>query len=262
MPAQQWAVECSAQEAALIEHPNSFLRYRMRIVDEKGEHVRDEIETPEGSVARLIERNGRPLTAEEDQAERARLQALVESPTTFAHHIKSEEANRKIGLDMLKLLPAAMVWSYAPGQPQPTGWSGKPEDSLIVIDFAPNPSWKPPSLTAEALTGLAGRAWVDPRARQVVRIEGRLVKPVNIGWGMIAHLYPGATIAITQRPVGGERWVADHIEEQLVARALVVKTIRQNTSFTMSGCEPVPSMPYQQAIRMLLDTPLEQHALR
>ena len=41
-----------------------------------GETVSIVVETDEGSVKRLMERNGRPLTAEEAQAEDARVQAL------------------------------------------------------------------------------------------------------------------------------------------------------------------------------------------
>lgn len=246
-----------AHEAESIEHTSSYLRYRMHIVDEKGEHIRDEIETPEGTVARLIERNGKPLSPDEDRAERARLQGLLDSPSAFARHVKSEDANKKLGVDLLKLMPDAMIWSYAPGQPQPPVAQSSHGNPLVVLDFAPNPKWNAPTIPSEALTGLAGRVWIDAQQSQVVRLEGRVVKPVNVGWGVVAHLYPGGTIVIDQKQVSGDRWVAEHVVEQLVVRALMLKTIRQDSKIDTSAYQPVPSMTYQQAIKTLLNTPVQ-----
>lgn len=254
-----WATQCAAHEAAVIAHPNSFLRYRMHVVDEKGDQVRDVLETPDGSVARLILRDNRPLSPEEDAAERDRLTALLNTPSAFARHIKSEQSNRKMGLDLLKLFPDAMLWTYAPGQPRPPGSSATGSPALVVLDFTPNPAWNAPSIPAEALTGLAGRVWIEPGTQQLVHIEGSLIKPVNIGWGVVAHLYPGATVAINQTRVSPDRWIADHVLEQLNLRALMVKSIRQRLVYDTSSYQPIPSMPYQQAIKLLLDTPLPSH---
>jgi hypothetical protein len=63
-PARQWAVDCANNELLVIQHPGSYLRYRFHEVSEKGDRVRDQVETPEGTVARLIARDGRPLTAD------------------------------------------------------------------------------------------------------------------------------------------------------------------------------------------------------
>ncbi len=41
---------------------DSYLRYRMETVNEKGNQVRDVIESKDGTVARLILKDGKPLT--------------------------------------------------------------------------------------------------------------------------------------------------------------------------------------------------------
>ena len=235
----------------------------MHIVDEKGDQIRDEIETPDGSVARLILRDGRPLTPQEDEAERNRLTDLLNSPSTFARHIKNEQSNKKMGMDLLRLMPDAMLWSYTPSQPPPPASSGGAEPSVgghfVALDFTPNPKWNAPNIPAEALTGLAGRIWIDPDTQQLLHIESSLIKPVNIGWGVVAHLYPGATVSLNQTRVSGDRWIADHVLEQLSVRALMVKSIRQRLVYDTSAYQPVPSMTYQQAIKLLLDAPLPAH---
>ena len=255
VPARTWAEDCANNEALVILHPDSYLRYRLHEVNEKGDQVRDQIETPEGSVARLVQRDGRPLTTDEDSAERERLNYLIASPSFFAHHIKNEQANKKLGVDLLKMMPDAMLWSYAAGQPQP---ANQPSSAapLVVLDFKPNPKWSPPTIPAETLTGLEGRVWIDRKTRRMVRLEGDLFHAVNIGWGMVAHIYPGGTVTLQQTNAGGQRWIVDHIVEQLTLRALMVKTVKQKLVFDTDNFQTIAPMTYQQAIKVLLGTPL------
>ena len=160
-----------------------------------------------------------------------------------------------MGVQLLKEMPDAMIWTYAPGQPQlPSAALNAP--ALIVLDFRPDPKWSPPNLESEPLTGLQGRVWVEPHSRRMVRLEGNLFHAVNIGWGMVAHLYPGGTITLQQINAGGERWIVEHIVEQLTVRALMVKNVKQRLIFDTSDYHPVAPMTYQQAIKALLDTPL------
>lgn len=257
-PARSWVVDGAKNEEQVLDHPGSYLRYRLHQVDEKGDKVRDLIETPEGSVARLIEQEGKPLTPEQDASERARLNDLIASPESFARHSRRDEDNRKTGVDMLRQMPNAMLWSYAPGQPQLADQpAGGP--AMVVLDFKPDPKWQAPSFESEALTGVEGRVWIDPRSRRVVRLQADVFRPVNIGWGLVAHLYPGGTVSLRQTNVGGQRWLVDHIDEKVVVRALLLKTVKESMVSDSTGAHPVPSMSYQQAIKMLLDTPLPAH---
>ena len=254
-PARSWAVDCANNEVLVIQHPDSFLRYRLHVIDEKGDHLRDQIETPEGSVGRNLQSNGRPLTPAEDAAERQRLNDLLASPASFARHIHREQENKQMGVKLLKLLPDAMLWSYAAGQPQlPNQPTGDP--ALIVLDFKADPAWSPPNFESEFFTGLQGRVWIDPRTRRMVRLEANLTRAVNIGWGFVAHLYPGGSVTLQQANVGGQRWMVEHIVEQFNLRALMVRTVHQRLVYDSADYQPVSAMSYRQAIKILLDTPL------
>lgn len=257
-PAKDWAIECAKNEEAIVEHPGSYLRYRLREVNQRGDQLRDQIETPQGTVARLIELDGRPLTPEQDAAERSRLNAMLSSPEDFAKHVRRDEEGRKSGLELLRLTPKAMLWSYAPGQPQRPQHNAD-DTPLVVLDFKPDPSWQAPNLQAEALTGLEGRVWIDPRTRTVVHLDADTFRAVNFGWGFLAHLYPGGKVSVDQVEAANGRWVMRHMAQQFTVRALLVKQVRQQNVSDMSNYQPMPSMSYQDAIRLLLDTPLPQH---
>ena len=248
-----WVEAAAANELTALHYQGSYLRYRMHLIDEKGDQTRDVIETKDGSVARLILRNGKPLTEEQDKAERQRLNDMLASPSAYAKHVKNDATGRKIADSLIKLMPDAMLHTYVPGQPQ----TGKnPGMTEVVIDYEPNPKFSPPTTTAEALTGLKGRVWIDAKSKYVVRMEGSIFRPINFGWGMLAHIYPGGKLMIEQTDSGGGRWIFTNFTEQLSVRALMVKTVNVNTNVEASEFKPINEMSYQDAIHVLLNTPL------
>ena len=205
VPPVRWATAAAANEEHIVNYDNTaLLHYRVRKVDAKGESVREVIESKEGSVARLVERNGKPLTAEENTAERERLQAILNAPETFLRHEHREAGSRSYAVELLRSMPKSMLWSYAPGQPQLPGAPGP----AVVLDFKPDPSFKPPSLITEGLTGIAGRVWVDEASRCVTRIQGTILHPVDFGWGgVLARIKEGGSIELEPRNASDRRWL-------------------------------------------------------
>jgi hypothetical protein len=256
IPPRAWVVDAVANELKVLHHKGPYLRYHMRLHDERGDRLRDVIETKDGSVARMIMKDGRPLTADEDKAERDRLSAMIESPTAFAKHIKAEDNNKKLGDDLIRLMPDAMIYTYVPGQPQ----LPSRKDLTIVLDYEPNPKFSPPTTTSEALRGLKGRLWIDAKERQVVRMEGTVFQPVNLGWGILAHIYPGGKLVLEQTNAGApafDRWIFIHFNENLTVRALMMKTLNLHSNIDGEQFQLLPGpLSYQEAIKILLNTPL------
>lgn len=250
-----WAEEVARNEIKVIQYGKSFLRYRIHTIDSKGNQVRDVIESRDGSVARLIAKEDRPLTRQEDSDEHARLKAMIDSPDAFARHIKSDVSGKKMAVDLIRLMPEAMIYTYAPGQPQRTNSpSGGPAE--IVLDFEPNPQWNPPTMTAQALTGLRGRIWIDARSHYMTRLEGTVFRQVNVGLGMVAHIYPGGQVSFEQAQVIPNRWIFSHFVEHVTVRALMFKTLKEDMDIQGSNFSEVAEMPYADAIRLLLASPV------
>ncbi len=253
IPPRSWVVDAAKNELIALHHTDSYLRYRTHTISEKGDVVRDVIESKDGTVARLIMKDGKPLTEEQDKNERQRLNDMIASPAAYFKHVKNGESQQKLADTMVPLMPDAALYSYTPGQPQ----SGKNGGALeIVIDYKPNPKFNPPSTEAEALTGLQGRIWIDAKTRYLVRMEGTIAHAVNFGWGMLAHIYPGGKLSLNQTSVGGSRWIFTEFSMQLSVRALMVKTLSVRTNSSSSSYQVIGPMSYQDAIRLMLDTPL------
>jgi hypothetical protein len=245
-----WAQAAARNQAAIVQGAATTpLRFRQRKADAKGDTTREIIESKEGGVARLVERNGKPITAAEDAAERDRLQASLASPEEFLRHHRHDKESRQYALDLIQQMPSAMTYSYAPDQPQPSGTTSR----QIVLDFQPDPKYHPPTMVADVLTGLAGRLWIDAASERVTRAECHVVKPVNIGWGMVGRIYPGGIMEFGQTDAGGGRWVYSRLEEHVTVRELMVKTVPYNVVMTSSEFRVLPSLlSYQDAIRLLL----------
>jgi hypothetical protein len=253
VPPRSWAIDAAANELLALHHNVSYLRYRMHAINDKGDQTRDMIESKDGTVARLILRDGKPLTEEQDKAERARLNDMLASPAAFAKHIKNGDTEKKIADTLVPLMPDAMLYSYTPGQPQ-TGNNGGALQ--IVLDYKPNPKFSAPNTEAEALTGLEGRIWIDAKSHYLVRMEGTIFHPVNFGWGMLAHIYPGGKLVLDQTNAGNNRWIFTNFSMKLSVRALMVKTLNVHSDVQSSNFQTLGPISYQDAIHLLLDTPL------
>jgi len=256
-PPLSWVQAAAHNQVAIVQgNETTSIRYRQRKVDAKGDTTRETIESKQGGVARLVERDGRPITAAEDAAERARLQAALAAPDEFLRHHKHDKESRQYALDLIQQMPAAMIYSYAPGQPQPDGATSR----QIVLDFRPDPSYHPPTMVDDLLTGLAGRLWIDAASERLTRAQCHVVRPVNIGWGMVGRIYPGGTMEFGQTDAGGGRWVYAHLEEHVTVRELMVKTVPFNVVMNSWEFRVLPGLlDYQDAIRVLL---AEKIALR
>jgi hypothetical protein len=253
VPPRSWAADAAANELIALHHKGSYLRYRMETVNEKGNQVRDVIESKDGTVARLIMKDGKPLTAEEDEWERRRLTDMIASPAAYAKHVNRGESEKSMADKLAPLMADAMINTYTPGQPQ----SGRNGGALeIVLDYKPNPKFVPPNTQAEALTGLEGRVWIDAKTRYLVRMDGTIARGVNFGWGMLAHIYPGGKLEMNQTNVGGNRWIFTDFSMQLTVRALMVKKLNIHSTAKASNFQVLGPMGYQDAIRLLLATPL------
>jgi hypothetical protein len=254
VPERSWVESAAQNELQIIKDNGKMpLRYRVHKIDSKGDITREVIETRDGSVARLVERNGQKLTAEEDAAERDRLQEILASPGDFIQHHKRDDPIRTDSLQLVSQMPQAMIFIYTPGQPQLPGTTSR----QIVIDFHPDPNYKSPQTLDNLLTGIEGRMWIDAQSHRMVRIEGNVRDPVNFGWGILGKINKGGKIVLEQANASGDRWVYSQLDTHLTLRFLVVKTVEMNDKMTQYDFRPLPApMSVQEAVRTLLAMPV------
>jgi len=232
--------------AANDGHP---FRYRTHKIDDGKSSVKLVVETRDGDMSRLIESDDKPLDADANQKELARLNHLRDNPDEQARKHKREQADSGHEDEMIKLLPQAFVYTYVGMVPGPNG-------PCYRLKFEPNSAFTPPDRQAEVYHGMAGEIWIDQAQQRMVKLDAHLVSDVNFGYGFLGRLFQGGTILVEQKDVGEHHWETTHERLDLSGKILMVKALRINTTEDSSDFQPVPDTGYKPAIALLDSSPI------
>jgi len=204
--------------------------------DKPKEHVVQWVAaTQKGSVERILERD-------DQQLPEARQRELIEK---FLHDTKAqnkqvEEANhdnRQID-DLLKLLPAAFIWTETASTKTTTS-----------LHFDPAPTFHPPTREARVFSSMTGDVVVDNQQYRICKIKGHLFHDVTFGGGLLGRLKERSSFALEQQQVGPSLWELTQIHVHLEGNALLFKSVSLQQDDKRSRFQPEPA-----------DTTLEQAA--
>jgi hypothetical protein len=245
IPDVQKIVEDASWNEIHSSGPSHPFRYRLAKEDPKGSTVKLIVETKDGQVARLIEKNGRPLTPAEDRAEIARLDNLLAHPEIQERRHKKEQEDSARGDELVRVLPHAFLYTYEGIEQGPSG-------PYYRLSFKPNPAFVPPDREGEVFHGMEGDLWIDKSQLRLAKFDAHLMSDVNFGWGFFGKLYNGGSILVEDADVGSSHWESLLMRLRLQGKILMVKNEDFSTTETSSDFHPVPpDMTYQDAIRML-----------
>jgi hypothetical protein len=242
--AQALVQRALATELRTAQDPDHPMRYRLRKTSPRLTSTKEILETKDGDVARLVALFDKPLSAEDEQKEQARLDALLSDPSLQRHRKQGEQGDMGIVLRLLRMLPDAFLYQYA-----------GPSGTVQKFTFRPNPNFSPPDFETQALTAMNGVLLIDASQQRVTRLEGHLQQDTDYLWGALAKLDKGGSIVIEQADVGGHQWRIARFQMQMNLRILF-KTRNIDTAEEMTQYIPVPTtLDYRQAIQILRATP-------
>jgi hypothetical protein len=225
--------------------PGRSFSYRQHKVDPKGSMVKEIVETKDGDVARLIEKDGKPLPPEEEQAEIDRLNNLLAHPEIQEHRHKKEQEDSARGDEMVRMLPDAFLFTL-------DGMVEGPNGLCYRLKFRPNPAFTPPDREGEVYHGMVGELWVDQSQLRLAKIDAHLISDVNFGWGVLGRLYKGGSILVQNADVGLHHWETIHMKLNLQGKLLMLKSVDYSTTEDFSDFKIQPQeLGYQEAIRLL-----------
>ncbi|MGI4755459.1 MAG: hypothetical protein ACRYGF_01265 [Janthinobacterium lividum] len=231
-----------------MHHAGWSLRYQVHRVDSKEDSIRNVVESSDGNVARTLKHHGTWLSPEEDAAELDRLRSL--SPGDMARHRRSSDSSDKYGLELITAMPAAMNFVLTPDQPQLPQFRSR----QVVLDYTPNPAFRPASTVQSLLPGLAGRMWIDAETHHLLRIEVNVTKNLNLALGLLARVYQGGTMTYEQQPLPNGHDAYTHIEINVMLRELMVKTLPYHSTLNATNIVLLPAVPsLQEAVQLLLN---------
>lgn len=155
---------------------------------------------------RLIRRDGKPVSAEEQRREQRKLDdfAAKQKRRSPSERSKAEDEERQERGEMLRLLPAAFDFRF---EPESTV-DGRP---VYVISAVRKAGFKSHNKRTEVLSKMQGTIWVDKDEFQIVKADIHVMEPVSFGW-FVAKLSPGARLGFEQQRVNNEVWLPKRLD--------------------------------------------------
>jgi hypothetical protein len=176
---------------------------------------------PGRTYRKLVEQDGKPLTASKLDKENRRQQ---EKEWREAQIVPEEEKKRARALAERQRTETEVIEDlFRVYDLQIVRREQLDGRSAILLTFHPRAGVEPATKAGKILKKFAGRAWIDEDDRQLVRVEGELVDDLSFGFGILAKLRKGATASMLRRKVNNEIWLPAEARFVGHARVLLVK---------------------------------------
>ena len=213
---QQIMATLLANEEAAAQHKNNYAYLSNERSDRTGGHLWTEkmVETKAGKVTMLLAEDGKPLSPQRIAQERGRLATIIADPAAFQKKSQAEKDDEARVLPMLKMVQKAFVFGEA-----------REEGGYLRIDYTPNPSFQPESIEERALHRMSGMMLIDPRTLRLHRVEARLPQDFSIGFGLVAIIHAGSSLASTRERGDGSDWKMTSFDLDVNGRVFCFKTI-------------------------------------
>jgi hypothetical protein len=222
----------------------SIWMYRESDVTNERNAVYTTIETPQGTLRRLIELNGHPLGPQAAANERNRINNYVHDPAAQAKARRASAHDDAQAEELLKMLPNAFLWTRA-------GQTGDSE----TLHFRPNPDFDPPDMQSRVMGIMAGEMVISRDGHRIRTLKGRLTDNILIGWGILGKLDKGGTFDVERRLVGEAHWQITETHVHIGGHALLFHNIGQQEDDVKTDWKPSTAQTLQQAAAQLTSTP-------
>jgi hypothetical protein len=153
---------------------------------------------------RTLERDGKPLSAEEQRGEQDKLdrgskKLEKQTPAEKERRLAQAKDRRKREFAFLSEIPGLFDLKLE-GE---STVDGRP---VWVVSGAPRPGAQPKSHDAKVLLKVRGRMWIDKATYQWAKVEAETI--ATISWGVfLARLAPGANMIFEQAEVNPGVWL-------------------------------------------------------
>ncbi len=164
---------------------------------------------------RLISRFDKPLSPEEEESERIKLERVIaerraETPRQRAHRIREYRRRSRRVRDPMKEIAAAFLFEVA-------GEDEVAHRSVWVVRARPRPGYRPRTSRAKLFTGLEGTLYIDKETCNWVRAEAELVKDLWFGLFLV-RMYRGGAVVVENAPVDGDFWAPVRLQYRVKLR--------------------------------------------
>lgn len=178
-------------------------------------------------VTRLIEKDGKALTAEEitKQEEKLRRSVIEMRKTTMKARFEEET--------WMDEMPDALEFRRAGVEDR----HGRPAD---VFSFTPQKGYKAKTMRAKAFEKIRGRVWVDRQDGEMTLLDVEVFDTISVGFGLLGKLEKGTHFEMERKKWEIGVWFEVWQRIRYDLRVMMVKSLRQEIETHWSNLSQRP----------------------
>jgi hypothetical protein len=184
-------------------------------------YVWERIDVEGFPFGRSIERDGKPVTAEERKSEEAAMRkrlAELKAGTAPAPPKKPNPAD-----EWYSEFPEALEYKLV-GEDTVNG------RLALLMEASPKAGYKAKNMRARVFEKMHARIWIDKSASELVKAEAEMFDTVSVGYGVLGRIEKGTRLKLQRRMVGDGVWLIESQSLKYSARILMVKNLRSETA--------------------------------
>ncbi len=201
------------------------------------------VQTPQGTLSKTIEMNGKPLTEEQQQADEQNMHRFVTDASVRQRQKRNNQHDDRQAAAMTKMLPDAFLWTK-------TGEKG----DETTLAFSPDPKFNPPTREARVFSAMKGTMVVNTKEERIKSLKGTLMRNVDFGFGLLGKLEKGGTFNVERENIAPDVWEITATHIHMHGHALIFKSIDEQQDEVTSDYKPSPAnITLEEAEKMLKD---------
>jgi len=152
------------------------------------------IESSDLLIGKLVRIDDAPISRDREEKEDRHLRELLANSSQQAEQRKQQRRFEERMRALVQAIPEAFEFTETQTE------MGPEKHELVHFAFRPAANFKPPSIDLEILRGLAGTMVVDATKSQILQFNARLLRDVDLGWGMLIRLKKDGNLFFQRDP--------------------------------------------------------------
>jgi hypothetical protein len=186
------------------------------------------VETPDGSMQRLVSEDGRPLSDPERNSEDRRIAHLANHPNEFRRKAQKRRDDEARMPELLKDIPRMFLFQTV-----------NSEGDYTRIAFQPNPSFHEESYQDRVAHAMAGMLIIHTTDMGLCEIDANLEHKVEFGFGILGMLSDKTYLSLVRENVLTGQWTTTKLRAHLDESILFLKGISQDLDSSHYDVKPV-----------------------
>jgi len=182
------------------------------------------VETPDGSLARLISEDGKPLPSSRQKEEDKRISYLASHPSDFRRGRQRRQEDEARMPDLLKEVPRIFVFRIIHS-----------EGAYTRIAFQPSPSFQEKSYQDRVVHAMSGTLLIHTGDMRLCELDAQLQHRVEFGYGIFGELSDKTRVFLARQEVSPAQWTTTKIHVHLDGSILFLKSISRDVEASRYG---------------------------